>query len=263
MSTDSRIDSDLKALAESTKRGLPSHEETARALARARAQRSGGFIMKTIRNPMWATAIAVAIAAAVLVFPVPYTRTVGFDLGLRSRDGHVANVRLTTRDRAQAERRAALLRKNGTVVTLAPRTERVWGSVYAMAKEKLLQIHVDLDGKTDTEVADDIRNQVSNAGWNASDVQVQRSANGSTVEISADDGSGRQMKVVRVAKGGSEKEMDLEVGAIDDTREPGMTDAQLRDKILQQLKARGLDGDVVVKGNQIEIRARGERTETE
>jgi hypothetical protein len=40
-----------------------------------------------------------------------------------------------------------------------------------------------------------------------------------------------------------------------------MTDAQLRDKILQQLKARGLDGDVTVDGGKIEIRAKREVAE--
>ncbi|HWE30235.1 MAG TPA: hypothetical protein VHB97_19650, partial [Polyangia bacterium] len=69
------------------------------------------------------------------------------------------------------------------------------------------------------------------------------------------DGNGRQMKVVRKTSGGDEKNMDFQLGGIDDAREPGMTDAQLRDKILQQLKARGLDGDVVVDGSHIEIRA--------
>ena len=49
------------------------------------------------------------------------------------------------------------------------------------------------------------------------------------------------MKVVRKASGGDEKSMDFQLGGIDDDREPGMTDAQLRDKIVQQLKARGLD----------------------
>jgi hypothetical protein len=37
-----------------------------------------------------------------------------------------------------------------------------------------------------------------------------------------------------------------------------MTDAQLREKILKQLQARGLDGDVTVEGGKIEIRAKKE-----
>jgi hypothetical protein len=253
MSTDSRIDSDLKALADSTARGLPTIDETARALAEAQAKR-GGF-MRTIRKPIWATTLAFAAVAVVLVFPVPYSRTVGYELTLRGPGARVAKLRLGTRDAAQAERRAAALRKNGTEVTVAPRTERVWGPVFAMANEKLLHIHVDFGGKTDEEVANDIRDQLSQAGWSAGDVQVQRSSDGSSVEISADDGQGRHVQVVRKAQGGSEAKMDLEVGGIDDAREPGMTDAQLKDKILKQLQARGLDADVQVDGDRIEIRA--------
>ena len=163
---------------------------------------------------------------------------------------------MPAKNAAQAERRAAELRTHGATVTVAARTERVWGSVYAMAKEKLLDVHVDLDGKTDAQVADDIRSQLAAGGWTADDVQVQRSADGSSVEIDAQDGAGRQMKVVRKASGGNEKHLDFQVGGLDDEREPGMTDAQLRDKILKQLKARGLDGDVTVEGNSIEVRAK-------
>src|SRR4051812_33025558 len=113
MSTDSRIDDDLKALADSSARGLPNIDETARALSEARAKREGGTIMKTIRKPIWATALAGAVVAAVLLFPVPYTRTVGYELTLRKPDGHLAKVRLAARDAAQAERRAGEFRKNG------------------------------------------------------------------------------------------------------------------------------------------------------
>ncbi len=207
--------------------------------------------MSIMLKPMWATAAAVAIVAAILVCPVPYARTVGYDLTV-ARGGRVAVVRVPGRDAARAERRAQALRNSGATVTIAARNERVWGSVYAMAKEKLLHIHVDFDGKSDAEVADDIRAQLAAAGWSADDVAVQRSSEGASVDISAEDGDGRRMRIVR--KGGGEAKMDLEVGGIDDTREPGMTDAQLRDKIQKQLQARGLDGDVVVDGDRIRIR---------
>lgn len=260
MNTDGRIESDLRALAESTARGLPAIEATARALAEARAQRAGGRVMRMIRKPVWVTALAATVVAAVLVFPVPYTRTVGYELTVRGAGGRVATLRLATRDAARAERRAAVLRRGGNSVTVSPRTERVWGSVYAMAKEKLLTIHVEMDGKSDDQVAAEIRDQLGQAGWNADDVQVQRSDDGSKVSISADDGAGRRMKIVRQAEGGGESQMDLEVGGIDDTREPGMTDAELRDKILKQLEARGLQGDVEVDGNRVEIRATRQKT---
>ncbi len=261
MSTVSRIDSDLSALAESTTRGLPTIEQTARALAEARARPKRGVIMSVIRKPIWATALGAVAVAGVLLFPVPYRRVVGYDLTIGGAAGRVAHVRLGTRNAAVAERRAAELRRSGATVTVAPRSERVWGRVYAMAKEKLLDIHLDLDGKSDAEVADELRGQLEAAGWTPDDVQVQLGDDQTRVRFSADDGAGRKTVVVREAKGGKERKMDLEVGGIDDTREPGMTDAQLRDKILKQLEARGLKGEVTVEGKRIEIRA--ERTKEE
>jgi hypothetical protein len=256
--TDSRIENDLRALAESSARGLPTLDQTARAVSDARALRTGGSFMSIVRKPLFATAAAAAVVVAVLVCPVPYTRTVGYDLTVTSAKGRVATIRVPAKSSEQAERRAAELRKAGAAVTVAARTERVWGSVYAMAKDKLLDVHVQLDGRTDAEVADDIKAQLASAGWSADDVTVQRGDDGSTVQIEAQDGNGRHMKVMRQASGGNEKSMDFQLGGIDDAREPGMTDAQLRDKILNQLKARGLDGDVTVEGGKIEIRAKKE-----
>jgi len=256
---DSRIEKDLQALAESSARGLPTLDQTGRALIVPRTEPTGGRIMSIVRKPLFATALGAAVVAAILVCPVPYTRTVGYELTVTNAAGRVAKVRVAGKNAAFAERRAAELRKHGAQVAIAPRTERVWGSVYAMAKDKLLDVHVDLsDGKSDAQVADDIRNQLAAGGWTTDDVQVQRSAYGSEVTIDAHDGagSGRVMKVVRKAQGGTEQNLDFQVGGIDDEREPGMTDGQLRDKILNQLKARGLDGDVVVDGGRIEIRAK-------
>lgn len=212
--------------------------------------------MSIVRKPLFATALAAAVVAAVLVCPVPYTRTVGYELTVTNAGGRVAKLRVPAKNAAQAERRAAALRKAGAHVTVAARTERVWGSVYAMAKDKLFEVHVDVEGKSDAQVADDIRAQLAAGGWTADDVQVQRSDDGSTVQIDANDGAGRQVKVVRKASGGAEKNMDFQLDGLDEAREPGMTDAQLRDKIMKQLAARGLDGDVVVEGKRVEIRAK-------
>ncbi|MCA1663839.1 MAG: hypothetical protein LC659_06160 [Myxococcales bacterium] len=250
-----QVEMDLKALAEASARGLPTLDQTGRALTVARTQPTGGTIMSIVRKPLFASALAAAVTAAVLVSPVPYTRTVGYELTVTSAAGRVAKIRVPAKNAAQAERRAAELRNHGAMVAVAPRTERVWGSVYAMAKAKLLEVHVELDGKSDAQVADDIRAQLASGGWNADDVQVQRGAEGSTVQIDAQDGNGRQMKVVRKASAGDDKSMDFQLGGIDDAREPGMSDAQLRDKILQQLKARGLDAEVTVDGAKVQIRA--------
>jgi RNA polymerase sigma factor (sigma-70 family) len=70
-------------------------------------------------------------------------------------------IRLPTHDPAQAQRRAALLRRQGATVTVVPRKERVWGSVYAMAKEKLLHVEINLKGKTEAQVIEELRAQLT------------------------------------------------------------------------------------------------------
>src|SRR6185312_572855 len=75
-----RIESDLQALAGASARGLPNLEQTARALTVARTQPVGGRIMSIVRKPLLATALGAAVVAAILVCPVPYTRTVAYQL---------------------------------------------------------------------------------------------------------------------------------------------------------------------------------------
>ena len=255
--TDSSIDSDLKELAESSARGLPTLDQTARAVTDARAHRTGGSIMsKLMGKPLWATFAAVGVVAAILVCPVPYTHTVGYELTVTNAAGVVAQIRVPAKSAAQAERRAAELRKHGATVTVAARTERVWGSVYAMAKEQFVDVHVDTDGKTDAQIEAEITQQLAAAGWTTNTVSVTGTDDGSEVRVGAEDANGRKVQIVRKASGGHEKKLDFQVGGLDDSREPGMTDAQLRDKILKQLQARGLDGDVTVDGDRVEIRAK-------
>ena len=52
--------------------------------------------------------------------------------------------------------------------------------------------------------------------------------------------------------------MNVEVPAIDDAREPGMTDEQLKAKIERQLRAHGFDGEVTIHGDEVEVRVRRE-----
>jgi hypothetical protein len=252
MRDDSRIDSDLDALADETRRGLPTLADTARAVTAARARPTEGGFMHffTIRR----TVFAAAILAAVLLCPVPFSRTGGYDLIVRGADGRTATVRVATRDVHQAERRAAALRRHGAEVTIEPHVERVWGSVYAMAQEKLFAIDVELDGKTDEQVEAEIRDQLAQAGWTPTAVEVRREPDGTRADVSASDGSGRQIRLVR--KGGDDGgRLRMEEPELDTARDPGMTDDQLRDKIVRQLQARGLDADVTVEGDRVLVRA--------
>jgi len=259
MNVDDAIDRDLKALRERTEQGLPSLERTRRALreahAAARNEERGGFMSMIRRRPVVATALGAVALAVGLVFPVPYSRVVGYELHVRDANGRSAVVHLPSVSAAQAERRARALRERGAAVNVEARTERVWGPVYAMASAKLFDVDVTTEGKTDAEVEAEIVRQLQLTGWNPSTVSFRRENGQATVEIGADDGAGRVIHMVR--KGPDGEPVELRAGGdIDDKREPGMSDEQLRQKILAQLKARGLDADVVVRGDQIEIRAR-------
>jgi hypothetical protein len=46
---------------------------------------------------------------------------------------------------------------------------------------------------------------------------------------------------------------------IDTAREPGMSDEQLREKIVRQLRAKGMDAEVTVLGDKVQIRAQMEK----
>jgi hypothetical protein len=141
-----------------------------------------------------------------------------------------------------------------TEVSVSPRTELVWGSVYAMAKEKLFHVDVEMAGKTDAEVEAEIRAQLAQQGWSPGEVEVQRGEGASTVSVGANDGEHR-IQIVRSQVGPGSDHVELQPEPIDDTREPGMTDEELRQKILRQLEARGMQAEVKVDGDRIEIRA--------
>lgn len=258
MGADEKLESDLQALARASERDLPGIDETARALAEARVERNGGFTMSKIRKPMLAGALTVAAVIAVLVFPVPYSRQRGFDVTITRSDGKSAQLHLPGRDRARAQARAAQLAHGGTV-TIAPHVERVWGSVYAMAEDKLFHVDIDLQGKSAGEIEGEIKSQLAAEGWSADDVQVQRSDEGTSVSISASGNGGggeRQIEVISKSEGAGPGAQHLEMQGLEIEHTAGMTDAQLRQKILDQLKARGLEGEVTVENGEVRVKAK-------
>jgi hypothetical protein len=187
---------------------------------------------------------------------VPYRHQVGWDATFRTGDGRAFTVHLAARNENEAERRAvALALSMGAEVRLNPRTELVWGSVYALAKEKLFHLDVEMKGKKDAEVEAEIRAQLAQQGWLAGDVAVQRGDGTTMVQLGAQDGEGHHIKLMKQVNAADANRLQIEPEPIDDKREPGMTDEQLRDKISAQLRARGFNADVKVEGDRILIRA--------
>lgn len=239
--------------------------------------------------------IGAALIGGVLLLPISYQRTVGHDVTLDVSTGgqvlppqrlqalarqlkaaagadHV-QIRLEgdhlqlrasgrSRQRPAVERRTAAIvealkqQQLAATVQIEPRRERVEARVYAAALAALIDIRVDITGKTDRQVEDEIRSQITASGATPSSVQFQRKPDGTHLEIEAETG-GRTVRVIRDHKADTpgSSEVAVKVEPVDDTREPGMTDDQLRDKIKRQLEARGLDATVTVVGDRIEVRA--------
>jgi hypothetical protein len=256
----------------------------------------GGLMKTLARlksRPRLATGIGVVVMAALLlVIPVPYGRTIGHQVRVTLPPGSTAQVgplarriaravgaervqlgraadgsRIITltssvRSSREVKRRADAVARTLTGQALSarievePKTERTWGTVYAMALDRLVRVRVETDGKTDEQVADEVRTQLEQAGMVDPQVEFQREGDNSHLSVSADDGEGRALRIVQNRQGGAAGPVELEMGGLDDRREPGMTDAQLKEKIERQLRARGLEPDVTVEGDRIQIRAR-------
>jgi hypothetical protein len=269
------LEADLQALARRTARGIPPLLDTMRAVSSVREK---GTLM---RKPGYIVASVSALGLCVL--PIPVQRTIGYEIKLAlpgsvnsaeignrlaralHADGITATPGLVTArvpPRAHgevvraAERFAQGLTERGIAAQaeVSTRTQRGYSTALAMVYDRIVRVHVDTDGKSDAEIAAEIRDQLDRAGLTDSQVGVRTEGGGREVDIHADDGQGRQYRLVQHAPAGAPVEM--EAGGIDDTREPGMSDAELEAKIVRQLRERGLDPEVTVDGDRIQIRAR-------
>jgi hypothetical protein len=248
MNTDALVTSDLQALADASARNVPRLADTERRLEEALAKTPGVRRGRVL-------AVAVALGAGALVLPLPVWRTSGWDATLRSADGAVVTVHFSARDESAARRHAlAIARGMGAEATVTAHRELAWRSVYAMARDSLFRIDVDAQGKSDAEVEAEIRTQLEQQGWNAGSVTIRRGDGVTAVEVGADR-DGHHIQVLEKSTGPDADHVQIAPEPLDTTREPGMTDEQLRQKILAQLRARGMDGDVIVQGDLVQIRA--------
>ncbi len=170
-------------------------------------------------------------------------------------------ARVPLRARGEVDRRTAALVQTLQALPAHPqvqanvseRQQQVSGRVYAMALDKLIQIRVDTAGKSDAEVTAEVEAQLRAQGIASPSVHFERHGDEKQLSIQADTGD-RQIQVVRKSHDDGNV-VEVSVGDIDTQREPGMTDDQLKDKILRQLTAKGMTGTVTVVGDHIEIRA--------
>jgi hypothetical protein len=250
MNIDARIDSDMQAFAAATSQRMAALADTQAMLERTRVR------ARPRRRPL--VYAAVAAGAAVFV-PLPYGLNPVWDATFQAADGRAVTLHLGARNAGEAQRHASLLARTvKSDVSLREHSELAWASVYALARTKLFQVDVELQGKSDAEAEADIRDQLAAQEWTPGDVRVRREAGNTTVEVDAVDGNGHHLVLKQRLDGEDPARVQLQPEAIDDTREPGMTDAQLRDKIVRQFEAKGLEAEVSVEGEQIRVRVKRE-----
>ena len=83
---------------------------------------------------------------------------------------------------------------------------------------------------------------------------MERFDDGATVRIGGS-AEGRRVEVVERSAGEPLDRIAVDVQPVDTTREPGMTDAQLKEKIERQFAARGMRAEATIEGDKITVRA--------
>jgi hypothetical protein len=135
---------------------------------------------------------------------------------------------------------------------IRPVTSKVSGTLYAQARDRLINVTVDATGKTDDEIRADIIAKLAEQGVTANDVSVNTDASGH-----------RQIDLSVEGEGGENGEMEVRLGVFDSScgtklspqdcmdlnldGTENMTDAELKAHIEQQLANKGItDVDATV-----------------
>ena len=182
----------------------------------ARASREGSIMKlfhSLGARPIVATAIGIAVVAVVLLaIPISYERTIGYEASLALpavdpaeceriagefakllktsefnfnqdvTEGTTITARVPVGSRrlveglAMAYTQALAARGLSARSAVVPITQRISGNVYAAAANEIIEIHVNRDGKTSGQIAEEIREQLAGAGMPDSYAEVARGA---------------------------------------------------------------------------------------
>jgi hypothetical protein len=248
-------------------------------------------VLHSVRARPWlATALGVIVVAAVLLaVPVSYTRTTGYEVTLElsgaappgeqiktiadgfakaldadnvsvqaSFEGTKVVAHLPLRPRlivdGVAQAFAQTLTESGipAKAKVHPLTEQVTGNVYAMAANEILEIRVNSEGKTDEEIAGEIRTQLEAAGFESAMVEVVSGDDQMKIEIGVEcDDSAEPCPPLRVTVDGMEPP-EGEQRRVCKLRfeSAGMTPEEIEAMVYERLAAMGFedpeDVDIVI-----------------
>lgn len=235
-----------------------------------------------ILRPWLATAVGVAAVALILLaIPFSYSQTTGYEVRLRvaspgpggpaiqrvvdqmrtalhvesvsisTGEGLVLSARLPLGSRPRIEKGLAALAP--TIASLGPsaRTEilpiveRVSGTVYAMASRRIINIHIDREGKSLDQIEAELRDQLAAEGLPGADVQVTQEGDQTRMQMTwqAAPGDtaccGADINVTMEGLPSGERKM-VKVKA-----DHPLTDAEVKTEIERQLREQGVINPVV------------------
>ncbi|MEP0828034.1 MAG: hypothetical protein HRF51_05885 [bacterium] len=241
-------------------------------------------IMATIKSQFTRRprlALVTGIAALLLLFvtlvPLPYSRTIGYELvynglspaamakaanledalaavgygnlALKANDNGTTVSYLPTR---QAAREVALVISTVTGVKITPEIveviKKASGSLSAQALEQKRKIEIDAEGKSDAEIEADIIRKLAEAGYPGSQVKVTTNSDGQRridVQMQKQDASGEKQEQLELkvkddsGKVGLDIPIELEIDA------EGKTDAEVEAEIRAKLAEQGISNPQV------------------
>jgi hypothetical protein len=256
-------------------------------------------------RPWLATALGTAAVALVLLFiPVSYDRLIGSELTLRLGSAEIApgalrEIASDLRTKLGAEEiRVEADPAGGTTLTaeipdaswrrvsslavdytrglagrgiqaaphVRPRFEKVHGNVYA-AIGNLAEIRIQTEGKSNQEIAAEIRSQLLAAGLADATVEVNRQDGHTQIMIgvsktaAGDEGAGEECcSIPRITLDGEEPaDPQTPRCEIRVKRTEGMTDQQVIDDVTRQLREQGVNNaEVYFENGRIQIRRPGQ-----
>jgi hypothetical protein len=130
---------------------------------------------------------------------------------------------------------------------ITPVKSKVSGTLYAQARDRLIEVQVDASGKSDAEIRAEIIAKLAEQGVTANDVSVNTDANGNRqIDLSVE-GEGDANGEMEVRLGVFDANGDVKFGSndgmsLDLAGTENMSEAELKAHVEQQLESKGITG---------------------
>lgn len=141
--------------------------------------------------------------------------------------------------------------------------ERLPGSLFAYAVDRIIEVRVNREGKSPDQVAAEIRSQLEAAGIENPTVEYSESNGETTLRVQmqamCEEGETVECPDVRIQVDGQPEgdgDRREERHVIKVNRTEGMTDDEIIAEVRRQMREQGMEGDVTIENGQIRITPR-------